>query len=117
MRISDWSSDVCSSDLISGQGLRAIFTVMALVVATKLLFRWDRVRLGPDIPRNPAKAVWGVGIGFISTLMGIGGGVISSTFMMLYGRPIHQAVATRSEERSVGKECVSTCRSRWSPCH
>src|SRR3546814_11750233 len=26
-------------------------------------------------------------------------------------------VATRSEERRVGKECVSTCRSRWSPVH
>lgn len=81
---------------ISGQGLRAVFTVMAFIVATKLLFKWDRVRLGPDIPRNPAKALWGMGIGFVSTLMGVGGGVISSTFMMLYGRPIHQAVATSS---------------------
>src|SRR3546814_2973108 len=30
---------------------------------------------------------------------------------------IHEAVAFRSEERRVGKECVSTCRSRWSPSH
>src|SRR3546814_15994376 len=29
----------------------------------------------------------------------------------------HPAVTDRSEERRVGKECVSTCRSRWSPCH
>src|SRR3546814_16837139 len=28
-----------------------------------------------------------------------------------------QALDWRSEERRVGKECVSTCRSRWSPCH
>src|SRR3546814_19123496 len=28
-----------------------------------------------------------------------------------------QRLATRSEERRVGKECVSTCRSRWSPYH
>src|SRR3546814_14575351 len=28
-----------------------------------------------------------------------------------------QAIAARSEERRVGKECVSTCRSRWSPYH
>src|SRR3546814_15842759 len=27
------------------------------------------------------------------------------------------SIADRSEERRVGKECVSTCRSRWSPCH
>src|SRR3546814_14199993 len=32
------------------------------------------------------------------------------------GSPLTQA-ATRSEERRVGKECVSTCRSRWSPYH
>src|SRR3546814_10257945 len=29
----------------------------------------------------------------------------------------HLATGIRSEERRVGKECVSTCRSRWSPCH
>lgn len=81
---------------ISGDGLRAVFTVMAAVVASKLLFRWERVRLGPDIPGNPVKAVWGAAIGFVSTLMGVGGGVISNTFMTLYGRPIHQAVATSS---------------------
>src|SRR3546814_19765322 len=33
-----------------------------------------------------------------------------------YSRP-HSACADRSEERRVGKECVSTCRSRWSPDH
>src|SRR3546814_5440406 len=33
------------------------------------------------------------------------------------GRPIMPGVLIRSEERRVGKECVSTCRSRWSPYH
>src|SRR3546814_15510634 len=33
------------------------------------------------------------------------------------GRRCPRAVAARSEERRVGKECVSTCRSRWSPYH
>lgn len=81
---------------ISDEGLRLVFAVMACVVALKLLFRWERIRLGTDIPGNPVKAAWGMGIGFISTLMGVGGGVISNTFMTLYGRPIHQAVATSS---------------------
>src|SRR3546814_11906708 len=31
--------------------------------------------------------------------------------------PVAADVALRSEERRVGKECVSTCRSRWSPYH
>src|SRR3546814_13677388 len=33
------------------------------------------------------------------------------------GKERAAAVSTRSEERRVGKECVSTCRSRWSPYH
>src|SRR3546814_11554635 len=32
-------------------------------------------------------------------------------------RADHHALDARSEERRVGKECVSTCRSRWSPYH
>src|SRR3546814_10582642 len=67
MRISDWSSDVCSSDLETEDG------------GLRQVRRHD-----PEDPppgRNPE-----------------------------YG-------AQRSEERRVGKECVSTCRSRWSPYH
>src|SRR3546814_8823238 len=69
MRISDWSSDVCSSDLL-------------LEVS----------RLGPKTFEQCA--------GFLR----ISGG----------GEPLD---ASRSEERRVGKECVSTCRSRWSSYH
>lgn len=81
---------------ISGDGLRGVFVVMSFIVATKLLFRWDRIRLGTDIPGNPARAIWGIAIGFVSTLMGVGGGVINTTFMTLHGRAIHQSVATSS---------------------
>src|SRR3546814_4578703 len=75
MRISDWSSDVCSSDL--GEVRIASFTAdpMALV-AYKTLLRED-----------------------------------GTTALTLTGGRL----AKRSEERRVGKECVSTCRSRWSP--
>src|SRR3546814_6761379 len=67
MRISDWSSDVCSSDLKPCvlTGVFAIFDFLALSIILGL---------------------------FVSC--------------------VH-----RSEERRVGKECVSTCRSRWSPYH
>src|SRR3546814_10854213 len=71
MRISDWSSDVCSSDLVESQ--------IASVPSGKL--------------------------------------TSSST---VSGPPLiitRRSVAIRSEERRVGKECVSTCRSRWSPYH
>ena len=60
------------------------------------MFNRDSWRLGTEIPGNPWRSIVGVVIGFFSTLMGIGGGVINNTFMSLYGRPMHQAVATSS---------------------
>src|SRR3546814_5557748 len=80
MRISDWSSDVCSSDLFvprhdltKPQGVRGRNS--------------DNTRLRKVLGWEPR----------ITLEEGL--------------RP------TRSEERRVGKECVSTCRSRWSPYH
>ncbi len=69
---------------------------MAIVIGLRLLFNRESWRLGDDIPGNPWRAVVGVVLGFFSTLMGIGGGVLNNTFMTVYGRPIHQAVATSS---------------------
>lgn len=81
---------------ISSEGLRLVFTVLALLVGLRLLFNRQTWRLGTDIPGRPWRAIVGVVIGFFSTLMGIGGGVLNNTFMSLYGRPMHQAVATSS---------------------
>src|SRR3546814_1259932 len=84
MRISDWSSDVCSSDLgvytLSPKFLSSVFEnweseflqMSAYVVLTAIL-----IQRGSSASKDP----------------------------------------DRSEERRVGKECVSTCRSRWSPYH
>ena len=82
--------------LISSEGLRIIFAVITLLVAFRLLFNRESWRIGTEIPGNPARGVIGVLIGYFSTLMGIGGGVMNNTFMTLYGRPMHQAVATSS---------------------
>ncbi|QPC88011.1 TSUP family transporter [Mesorhizobium sp. NBSH29] len=79
---------------ISSAGLRIVFTVVTVLVGIKLLFGRDHWRLGSEIPGNPWRSVVGTGIGFFSTLMGIGGGIMNNTFMTLYGRPMHQAVAT-----------------------
>src|SRR3546814_7639041 len=72
MRISDWSSDVCSSDLAA--------------------------RGAASLPAQGARDRRGV------------------TMTWTAGLAIYM-VTWRSEERRVGKECVSTCRSRWSPYH
>lgn len=79
---------------ISSDGLRLIFAIIALAVGLRLAFNRDSWRLGTEIPGNPWRAVIGFLIGLFSTLMGIGGGVMNNTFMSLYGRPMHQAVAT-----------------------
>src|SRR3546814_4332555 len=83
MRISDWSSDVCSSDLVK---LARIFVAEIVVVRP---------------PQSPPCAAY-----FSKP----------STFVINW---CHRSavVQKRSEERRVGKECVSTCRSRWSPYH
>ena len=79
---------------LSSAGLRAVFAGIALVFALRMLFNRASWRLGEDLPENPWRAGVGVLIGYVSTLMGIGGGVLNNTFMALYGRPMHQAVAT-----------------------
>src|SRR3546814_4378786 len=83
MRISDWSSDVCSSDL-AGEVLRG----PAVGFDHRLAARAESVlRPGPPDARRR-------------------------------DQPDHHRLGQgRSEERRVGKECVSTCRSRWSPYH
>src|SRR3546814_11911354 len=97
MRISDWSSDVCSSDL-----------------AIPALRRWldvggQLVVLGSGDP------------GLEHELAGLESGWRGRASVRLrfdppYSRRIYGgAAAVRSEERRVGKECVSTFRSRWSP--
>src|SRR3546814_8771356 len=79
MRISDWSSDVCSSDLPGSAGAQQ-----------------------PD--RRPN--------------LNLGDAVVTGFSGTLAPDPTRPHPASkRTEERRVGKECVSTCRSRWSPYH
>ena len=81
---------------ISGAGLRIIFAFVAIIVGAKLLFAKDSWQLGNEVPPNPVRAIAGGLIGFFSTFMGIGGGVMNNTFMTLYGRPMLQAISTSS---------------------
>ena len=81
---------------ISGVELRIIFAVMTLIFGLRLVLNRESWRVGTTVPGNPWRALVGVVIGFLSTLLGIGGGIMSNTFMTLYGRSLHQAVATSS---------------------
>src|SRR3546814_20818726 len=99
MRISDWSSDVCSSDLVDHRR-----------VAEQPFAREHGDDFGDHaegrqnhdvdlgVPEEPEYVL-------IQHRVTAAGGIDEGG----------DEVAVRSEERRVGKECVSTCRSRWSP--
>jgi uncharacterized membrane protein YfcA len=74
--------------------LQAIFGTLALVVALYLGLGRSTWRLGPAMPAGRARAVLSPLVGFLSVLMGIGGGSFGVPLMSLYGVPIHRAVAT-----------------------
>src|SRR3546814_1525627 len=95
MRISDWSSDVCSSDL-SGIDRHNRF----LTFTGQPCGKGDRMLLG----NTDVKVAIRVALLELH----------HATALTHGWRDAQQA---RSEERRVGKECVSTCRSRWSPSH
>src|SRR3546814_16466150 len=88
MRISDWSSDVCSSDLQRLRPAERPFPVCRLSAAESRGAQQmaGRVEAGAGDPGAAGKRP----------------------------APARQPGCHRSEERRVGKECVSTCRSRWS---
>ena len=76
--------------------LKAVWAGCATLMSVKLFFGRESWRLGDTIPGNPGRALYGGFVGLVSTLMSIGGGAFITTFMTLYGRQIHQAVATAS---------------------
>ena len=72
------------------------FVVIASLIAVKLLFAGDRWNIGTELPGPVPMALYGFGVGFCGSLMGVSGGAISTIVLTLYGKPIHGAVATSS---------------------
>ena len=70
------------------------FVVIGGMIAGKLLFGSDSWRFGDDLPSRLAMAGYGFAIGHGSSLMGISGGSLATMVLTLYGKPIHNAVAT-----------------------
>ena len=85
--------------VVAAAGLRnevlmAIFGVLGVIVGLYLGFGRDVWRLGVEMPKGVARAVASPVLGFLSVLMGIGGGSFGVPLMTLYSVPIHRAVAT-----------------------
>jgi uncharacterized membrane protein YfcA len=76
------------------QLFKIVFVVVATISAIRLLFARDGWKFGDVLPGAPLMRLYGIVIGLLSALMGIGGGQLTNLVMTFYGRPIHQAVAT-----------------------
>src|SRR3546814_17679540 len=134
MRISDWSSDVCSSDLL-----------ISPIEEDETPGDEDRTRGNPELRNEKA---WGVDVGYERSLGSRGIFGVNFFYRDITDLIEHvmiedlgdgnlytprnigdgqtwgveldfsaQLTAFRSDERRVGKECVSTCRYRWWPYH
>ncbi|WP_096786442.1 sulfite exporter TauE/SafE family protein [Rhodobacter sp. CZR27] len=74
--------------------LQAIFGGVGVLVGLYMAFGRANWRLGEAMPDGPKRAAIGGSVGFLSVLMGIGGGTFGVPLMSLYSVPIHRAVAT-----------------------
>jgi uncharacterized protein len=73
---------------------KIVFVIVAFAASARLLSAKPDFKLGDDLPKGPLMRIYGYFVGLLSTLMGIGGGLFANVLMTLYGRPIHQGVAT-----------------------
>ncbi|SDI00988.1 sulfite exporter TauE/SafE family protein [Lutimaribacter saemankumensis] len=74
--------------------LQGIFGGLGLVIGAYLGLGKSSWRLGSEMPKGLARAIVSPMVGFLSALMGIGGGSFGVPLMSLYNTPIHRAVAT-----------------------
>lgn len=70
------------------------FIVIAAIIAGKLLFGRQSWRLGDELPKHPLARLYGFAVGLMASLTGVSGGSLCTIVLTLYGKPIHQAVAT-----------------------
>src|SRR3546814_2881841 len=105
MRISDWSSDVCSSDLAAAPGQERTSALPPVGVDPPKRVRVQHLRAAKE---NGEKLTMLTAYDLPTARIFDAAGIDMLLVGDSYGR---------SEERRVGKECVSKCRSRWPPHH
>src|SRR3546814_19423528 len=129
MRISAWSSDVCSSDLLSSNDPNLqnipIRTEEGRKIRTAFVAEPGNVLLSVDYSQIELRLVADIaGIESLRKAFLDGIDIHAQTASEMFGVPLDQMTSetprrakARSEARRVGNECVSRCRFRWSPYH
>src|SRR3546814_21176111 len=107
MRISDWSSDVCSSDLLKGVELVRLVVAIPVFLGATVPDHVAGVVRQPCSPVDLAQRLCRVS-------RDIGTGIVAER-RSAADHTDHMVETLRSEARRVGKEFGSTCKSRWSP--
>src|SRR3546814_12176396 len=105
MRISDWSSDVCSSDLYLKKNPRVILEALEALREEQRQAGEAAAKTALDTNRDALYA---------NPMTPVSGNPRGDVTLIEF---FDYQCGYRSEERRVGNECVSTCRSRWSPDH
>ncbi|MES1158958.1 MAG: sulfite exporter TauE/SafE family protein [Terricaulis silvestris] len=85
-----------SAHFMNTETLIIVFGVGLLLIALQMGFGRSDWRIANDLPTGAVRAAVASAIGFLSALMGIGGGAFGVTLMTFCGRPMHQSVATAS---------------------
>src|SRR3546814_12586939 len=112
MRISDWSSDVCSSDLLAGGDIAQHAAVRRRLVILGAVGIGDAERDAGQAALAATLEEFCFGLEACEDVRRCA--LVPVELDVLGDRAVR---IDRSEERRVGTECVSTCRSRWSPYH
>src|SRR3546814_16201133 len=105
MRIRDWSSDVCSSDLALGE-------LRESRLGSSAAHGGQRTGGGQEILLHDGSPGW-----FDSPSLSDGQRLLPALWSWSLELDPFRAKPRRSEELLLGKECVSTCRSRWTEYH
>ncbi len=85
-----------AASVMAGASLSLLFASLAFLVGLYLACAPEEMRIADRLPGPVIMSAIGGVIGFVSTLMGIGGGTFGVAVMTLYGAPIHRAVGTAS---------------------
>src|SRR3546814_14764885 len=110
MRISDWCSDVCSFRSMAGSKYKNYALVRENVLFINISYDWLPFAydfVAGQIARHRDEVD--------HIILMTHNSLVGNRYGMLREKILEGYLSERSEERRVGKECVSTCRSRWSP--